>query len=184
MTQPSANDVSDLPEEPLHGSAARFLKMARGFWTGPTRRTALFWSGGALLLILCNLAVNVGLNRWNRWFFDALEKKQGESLLFAVGTLLALIVAGAAFAVAMVKFRMTLQLYWRQWLTGQLTGRWLSEQRYYRLEITNEQGLSPEYRIADDVRLATEPVVDFTIGFINATLSAVTFVGILFVVGG
>lgn len=166
------------------GSARRFLVLARGFWSGETRRTALFWSVGALLLIFCNLAVNVGLNQWNRWFFDALERKQGDTLLLASGLLLLLIIAGAAFAVAMVKFKMTLQLSWRQWLTGELLGRWLSDQRYYRLEIANDEAISPEYRIADDVRLATEPVVDFAIGFINAALAALTFVSILFVVGG
>ena len=38
--------------------------------------------------------------------------------------------------------------------------------------------------IADDLRLATDPIVEFAIGFINALASAVTFVSILFVVGG
>lgn len=190
MSQGSGDDpTAEAKQKPdeiktLEGTTRGFLSLAKGFWSGPTRRVALFWSAGALLLIFCNLAVNVGLNRWNRWFFDALERKQGDTLLLAVGVFLFLIVAGAAFAVAMVKFKMTLQLYWREWLTGEISKRWLSDQRYYRLEIANEQGLSPEYRIADDVRLATEPVVDFSIGFINAVLSAVTFVGILFVVGG
>ena len=79
---------------------------------------------------------------------------------------------------------MTLQVSWRQWLTGELLTRWLSEQRYYRLAITDEEQINPEYRIADDLRLASEPVVEFAIGFINALLAAITFVGILFWVGG
>ena len=79
---------------------------------------------------------------------------------------------------------MTLQVKWRQWLTGELLTRWLSEQRYYRLAVTDEEQINPEYRIADDLRLASEPVVEFAIGFINALLAAVTFVGILFWVGG
>ena len=50
--------------------------------------------------------------------------------------------------------------------------------------MTDEEQINPEYRIADDLRLASEPVVEFAIGFINALLAAVTFVGILFWVGG
>ena len=43
---------------------------------------------------------------------------------------------------------------------------------------------NPEYRISDDVRMATEPLVDFAIGLFTALLSASTFVGILWSVGG
>ena len=102
----------------------------------------------------------------------------------AVLVIVVLVALGAAFAVAMVRCRMTLQVKWRQWLTGEMLARWLSEQRYYRLAVTDEEQINPEYRIADDLRLASEPVVEFAIGFINALLAAVTFVGILFWVGG
>ena len=30
--------------------------------------------------MFANLAVNVGINRWNKWFFDALEHKDGSAL--------------------------------------------------------------------------------------------------------
>jgi vitamin B12/bleomycin/antimicrobial peptide transport system ATP-binding/permease protein len=168
----------------IEASARSFLRFASGFWSGPTRRVALTWSVGALLLIFANLLVNVGLNRWNRWFFDALERKDGATLVTSVGAFLILIVVGAGFAVAMVKCRMTLQVRWREWITQELTARWLGQQRFYRLAITDEAQMNPEYRLAEDVRLASEPVVEFVIGFINALLAAATFVGILFVVGG
>lgn len=137
-----------------------------------------------MVLVFANLAVNVGINRWNKWFFDALERKDGTTLWTAVIVIVVLVALGAAFAVAMVWCRMTLQVKWRQWLTGEMLARWLSEQRYYRLAVTDEEQINPEYRIADDLRLASEPVVEFAVGFINALLAAVTFVGILFWVGG
>jgi putative ATP-binding cassette transporter len=141
-------------------------------------------TAAAFALVLTNLAVNVGINQWNRWFFDALERKDGSTLSLAIITIVALIAAGAASAVAMIRCRMTLQVRWRQWLTGDLLKRWLSDQRYYRLAVSDEEQINPEYRIADDLRLASEPVIEFAIGFINATLVALAFVGILFWVGG
>jgi vitamin B12/bleomycin/antimicrobial peptide transport system ATP-binding/permease protein len=155
-----------------------FLRRALGSWSGPELRTAWFWSIAALLVLFANLAVNVGYNRWNKWFFDALERKDTDTLVSATFVGLVLVVVGAGYAVLMTRCRMTLQVKWRQWLT-RILQRWLSEQGYYRLAITDEQQMNPEYRIAEDMRLASEPVVDFTIGFINALLSAVTFVGIL-----
>ena len=182
--RPTATDASQVVQ-PINGpSAWAFLKFAKGFWSGPTRRAAWIWSAGALLLVFANLLVNVGLNRWNRWFYDALERKDGSTLLSAVAVFIVLIILGAGLAVAMVKCRMTLQVRWREWITGTLTARWLSEQRFYRLAITDEAQINPEYRLAEDVRLASEPVVEFVIGFINALLAAITFVSILFIVGG
>ena len=179
MTQPTLAAASERPF-----SARLFLARASGFWQGPNSRSAWLWTAGALALVFANLAINVGINRWNKWFFDALERKDGSTLAAAVVVIVVLILVGAAFAVAMVWCRMTLQVKWRQWLTGQALERWLSEQRYYRLAVTDEEQMNPEYRIADDLRLASEPVVEFAIGFINAVLAAVTFVGILFWVGG
>lgn len=166
------------------GGTRKFFSRALGFWTGAERRTAWFWTGAALALLLANLVVNIGINRWNKWFFDALEAKDADTLLLALMTIVGLVAVGAAFAVGMVRCRMTLQVKWRQWLTGHLLSRWLADQRYYRLAITDEDQLNPEYRIADDVRMATEPVVEFAAGFVNALLSAIAFVSILFVVGG
>jgi len=165
-------------------SAISFWTMARGFWSGEPSRTAWFLTASVLTILLCNLAVNIGLNRWNRWFFDALERKDGPTLFNAGLALIALIALGATFAVAMVRAKMTLQVRWRQWVTERLLDRWLSDQRYYKLAISDGSATSPESRITDDVRLATEPVVDCVAGFINSILCAVTFVGILFVVGG
>ena len=173
-----------LPPVPLASSAAAFLKRSAVFWSGSERSTAWFWTLGALGLIFANLAVNVGINRWNKSFFDALEKKDGSALFSSIVTITVLIAVGAGCAVAMVRCRMTLQVKWRQWLTGDVLNKWLSEQRYYRLAVTDENQINPEYRIADDLRMASEPVVEFVIGFVNALLVAVTFVGILFWVGG
>ena len=66
-----------LPPVPFSSSAAAFLKRSVVFWSGSERSTAWFWTLGALGLIFANLAVNVGINRWNKSFFDALEKTHG-----------------------------------------------------------------------------------------------------------
>jgi putative ATP-binding cassette transporter len=179
----SATSAAAAPVQ-RNSSATVFLRHALGYWKGPQLRTAWALTITALALVLTNLAVNVGINQWNRWFFDALERKDGSTLSLAVITIVALIAAGAASAVAMIRCRMTLQVRWRQWLTGDLLKRWLSDQRFYRLAVTDEEQINPEYRIADDLRLASEPVIEFAIGFINATLVALAFVGILFWVGG
>jgi putative ATP-binding cassette transporter len=162
----------------------KFLRMARGFWSGETKREAWLLTGGVLVFVILNLAAALGVNRWNRYFFDALDKKEVERVWLGVGLILALAVFSAASQVGLVHMRMRLQLRWRQWLTRHLIRRWLSERRFYQLTIVTGEGSNPEFRIADDARLAIEPLVEFVNGLLNAILAALAFIGVLWAVGG
>jgi putative ATP-binding cassette transporter len=164
--------------------ARSFFRMARGFWQGETKRRAWLLTLGVLAFALANLAAALGVNRWNKFFFDALEQKNVASVFLGVGIVLALAVASAAASVGLVHMRMRLQLRWRQWLTGHLVRRWLGERRFYQLNIIGGDASNPEFRIADDTRLAIEPLVDFVNGLMNAVLAAAAFIGVLWVVGG
>lgn len=166
------------------GFARAFFRLSQGFWQGETRRQAWLLTIGVLALVLLTLVAQLGINQWNRFFYDAIEKKNAAGVLQGVGLILGLALLAAAVAVALVQVRMRLQLRWRQWLTRALIGRWLAERRFYQLTIVGGEGTNPEYRIADDTRLAVEPLVDFTIGILNAILAAVAFIGVLWVVGG
>src|SRR5262249_29356709 len=80
--------------------------------------------------------------------------------------------------------RMTTQRHWRAWLTDHMLDRWIRSGRYYQLNLISGDHQNPEYRIADDVRIATEAPVDFAAGVLSAVLSAVTFIVVLWTIGG
>ncbi len=171
--------------EPSPGRTARaFFRISGGYWKGRTRRRAWFLSGAVLALVLTNVGVALLINRWNKFFFDALEKKDVSNVGLGIFIVLGLALAAAAVAVATVHARMRLQLAWRKWLTHSLIERWLSDRRFYQLTIVAGEGAHPEFRIADDVRLAVEPLVDFAIGLANAILAAAAFFGVLWLVAG
>ena len=164
--------------------ARKFLLFSGGFWRGGTRNVAI---GLTLLLALglvLRLAVDVSVNRWNRWFFDALERRDAHSAGIAVLAFLVLVMAAAAVGVIIVVMRERLQVRWREWFTARLLDRWLARHAFYRLGLVSTDVANPEYRISDDVRMATEPLVDFAIGLFTALLAFVTFIGILWSVGG
>jgi vitamin B12/bleomycin/antimicrobial peptide transport system ATP-binding/permease protein len=164
--------------------ARAFFRMARGFWTGTRKRQAWFLTLGVLAFALANLAAALGVNRWNKFFFDSLEQKNVAAVFLGVGIVLCLAIASAAASVGLVHMRLRLQLRWRQWLTGYLVKRWLGERRFYQLNIVGGDASNPEFRIADDTRLAIEPLVDFVNGLTNAALAAAAFIGVLWAVGG
>ncbi len=166
------------------GSFRQYWKLAGGYWQGPTRRQAWMLTFATIALVVANIAVQYGVNRWNKFFFNALEKKEANIVLSAIGLFAVLAVAWAAISVAQLIARMKLQVYWRRWLSERLAVRWLGDQRFYRLSIAAPDLDAPEFRIADDARIATEPVVDFGSGIMNAVLTAVVFFAVLWTVGG
>ena len=164
--------------------AREFFLTALGFWRGRTRLRA--WALTVLVLVFAGaqLGALVGINAWQRLFFDALERKVVADVLGAVAWVPAIVVAYAVSLSGVVVSRMLLQVSWRRWLTLHLAGWWIADQRYYRMTLVDEDQSAPEFRIAEDVRLAVEPLVEFALGLITAVLTAVTFAAILWQVAG
>ena len=79
---------------------------------------------------------------------------------------------------------MSIQRRWRTWLTTSVISRWLANGRYYQLNLVGGDHKNPEYRIAEDLRVATDSPVDFVAGVTSAFLSASTFIVVLWTIGG
>ena len=162
----------------------RFWKSAAEFWGKRGERLSWVLSGALLLIILLNLATSFGMNLWNREIFDALEKRDSETVLFLSMLYFPLLVASVFLSITQVYARMTTQRRWRAWLNNHLIDRWFRNGRYYQLNLVSGDHKNPEYRIADDVRVATEAPVDFVTGMTTAVLSAATFIVVLWTIGG
>jgi putative ATP-binding cassette transporter len=180
LEQPHA-DAGELKRRYL---LRRFWKSAAGFWGKRGERLAWVLSGALLLIILLNLATSYGMNLWNREIFDALEKRDSETVLFLSMLYFPLLVASVSLSVTQVYARMTTQRRWRAWLNNHLIDRWFRNGRYYQLNLVGGDHKNPEYRIADDVRVAAEAPVDFVTGMTTAVLSAATFIVVLWTIGG
>ena len=161
----------------------RFALLAFGFWRGRTRIKAWGFTVGLFLALLLNLAVAVAVNGWNKLFFDALQYKNEQRIVFSIFLVLVLAVLSALTVALLQQVRMRLQLRWREWLTKTLVRRWMERRRFYQLSILDLVD-NPEARMAEDGRLAIELFVDFTAGVTNAVLTAASFVGVLWFIGG
>ncbi|MBX3548679.1 MAG: ABC transporter ATP-binding protein/permease [Xanthobacteraceae bacterium] len=162
----------------------RFWMSAKGFWGRNGDNYA--WGLVALLLaiVAAQVYIQYQINVWNRAIFDALEQKNAGVVAWQALIFAPLALGSIALAVAIVYARMTTQIRWRKWLTNHLIDRWLEHGRYFHLNLMEGDHKNPEYRISEDVRISTEAPVDFTVGVVSAFLSAATFVGVLWFVGG
>ena len=169
------------------------------------------WKARGLLAAI--IALNLGavymlvqINEWNRTFYDALQNKDAAVFWTQLGrfTYLAMIF----IAIAVYRFYLTqlLQLRWRAWMTRHLMGRWLQGHAFYRMELgryaapsapgdaaITPNGLpapgqrvpdNPDQRLQEDVNLFTTQTIDLSMGLLNAVVTLVSFVGILWSLSG
>jgi putative ATP-binding cassette transporter len=150
-----------------------------------------WWAWGLLIvLIMLNLGsvyISVRINIWNRDFFNAIQKFnwpafKHQFIVFGILATTAIIVT-----VYQIYLQQMLQIRWRRWLTKQYLNTWLDERAYYRLQLQDGGTDNPDQRIADDLDLFTRhslALVIGTSGFLNAGVTLVSFLGILWTLSG
>jgi putative ATP-binding cassette transporter len=178
-TTPTGEDAGD-----RRHLLRRFWRSAGGFWGRQGSRLAWALGAALVLIVLLLLAASYGMNIWHRVIFDALQVKDSSTVLLLSALYLPLLAGSVALSIMSVWVRMTLQRRWRGWLNTLLIDRWLRNGRHYQLDLVRGAPGNPEYRIADDVRIATEAPVELATGLTSSVLSVATFIAVLWTVGG
>ena len=169
---------------------------ARKVWalTVPYFRSEERWKARGLLLAIVVLNLGsvymlVQINEWNRLFYDALEKR--DQAVFWEQLARFTYLAFGFIIIAVYKFYLTqlFEVRWRAWLTGQYLARWLAGKAFYRMELARYSGAgaspdNPDQRIQEDLNLFTSYTVGLTMGLLNAVVTLVSFVGILWGLSG
>ena len=137
----------------------RFWATSSGYWRRGGERSAWVLTSGLFVLILLNLGITYEVNVWNRTMFDALEQRDSTQVLLEGIIYFPLMAISIGLGVLGVYARMTIQRLWRAWLNRRLLDRWLANSRYYQLNLLKGDHANPEYRLAEDLRLATEALI-------------------------
>jgi putative ATP-binding cassette transporter len=69
-------------------------------------------------------------------------------------------------------------------MTDRYLQEWLSQRTYYRMQLTGKQTDNPDQRISEDMKLFVDDSLSLSLGFLNAAVTLVSFVGILWVLSG
>ena len=173
----------------------RVVKLAMPYFQSDQK-----WQARGLLLaiVLLNLAtvyMAVQFNDWNGVFYDALQNKD-EPVFWKQLTRFTYLAFGS-IVIVVYKFYLTqvLEMRWRQWMTTYYLQRWLSNQTFYKLELTRfakSAGTdlntlntdNPDQRISEDVNQFTTQTISLCMGLLNSVVTLVSFVGILWGLSG
>lgn len=168
-----------------------------GALAAPYFRSEEKWKARLLLvaIVLLNLGtvyMAVQFNDWYRVFYDALEKRDQLVFWQQMGRFTYL--AFGAIIIAVYKFYLTqlLQMRWRAWMTRDYLRRWLSHHAFYKMELArysaktdiNASPDNPDQRIQEDVQSFTTSTITLSMGLLNAVVTLVSFVGLLWVQSG
>jgi putative ATP-binding cassette transporter len=124
-------------------------------------------------------------NDWNRVFYDALQNRDAEVFWKQLGVFGML--ATCFIVVAVYRFYLTqlLEMRWRAWMTRDYLQRWLSHPVFYSLELQAQLGTdNPDQRIQEDVQQFTADTVGLSLGLLDATVTLLSFIGILWSLSG
>jgi len=186
--------MTDTPNTPPPQKFSAFMKRVWAL-SAPYFRSDEKWKARGLLaaIVLLNLAsvyMLVLLNEWNRVFYDALQNKDQAVFWQQLGRFTYL--AFALIVIAVYRFYLTqlLQVRWRAWMTADYLKRWLADHAFYSLELARFSGKpeatsdNPDQRIQEDINLFTTYTVSLSMGLLNAVVTLVSFVGILWGLSG
>jgi len=173
----------------------RVIKLAMPYFQSDQK-----WQARGLLLaiVALNLAtvyVAVKFNDWNGVFYDALQAKNETVFWQQMGVFSYLAFGGIVIAVYKFYLTQILEMRWRKWMTSYYLQRWLSNQTFYKLELTRftkSEGVgtnaintdNPDQRISEDVNQFTTQTISLCMGLLNSVVTLVSFVGILWGLSG
>lgn len=186
--------TTDAPATPAPQKFSAFVKRVWAL-SAPYFRSDEKWKARGLLaaIVLLNLAsvyMLVLLNEWNRVFYDALQNKDQAVFWQQLGRFTYL--AFVLIIIAVYRFYLTqlLQVRWRAWMTADYLKRWLADHAFYSLELARFSGRpeatsdNPDQRIQEDINLFTTYTVSLSMGLLNAVVTLISFVGILWGLSG
>ncbi len=162
---------------------SRFWRSASQCWQQQKAR-AIGLAALLVVLVLLQLLVQLLLNLWNRNFFDALGRKDAHTLWIQAQWFVPLAAMSIVLASASVWGRMTAQRSWREALTRKVIAKWLENDRFRHLDHLAKGSENPEYRIAFDIRMATDAPIDFAVALLSSVLTSITFFIVLWTIGG
>ncbi|HEY7051833.1 MAG TPA: ABC transporter ATP-binding protein/permease [Mycobacterium sp.] len=188
----------------------QFWRITRDYFTGPDRVSVWLWLGGLLLLVIVSVRLTVLFSYQARDLATSIQIAvqgmaannaavkdsgvQGFWTSLLVFSLLAVIFIARLMLDIFAMQRFILR--WRAWLTDRLTGDWLDGKAYYRSRFIDDTIDNPDQRIQSDIDIFTTgtgplpniptntTTTTFLFGAVNAVVSVVSFIPILWNLSG
>jgi putative ATP-binding cassette transporter len=158
--------------------------LLRPYWTSEERRSAWLLLIANIVLTLAMVYMTVLFNQWYNLFYNTLQDKAKAEFFHQIGRFCVLATIYIVIGVYRIYLNQMLQIRWRRWLTDRYLKDWLADRNYYRMQLKGDGTDNPDQRIAEDFKLFVDESLTLGLGFLNATVTLGSFVGILWLLSG
>lgn len=163
------------------GAIGQLVSLLRALARSSERRSVSSISIGIVIVVCTTTVGQIRLNVWQGRFYDALEQKDLPAFAHQLLVFLVVVSILLVLAVTQTYLHELLKVKLREWLTRDLLDEWLLPGRAHRLQFAGEIGVNPDQRIQEDARHLTELSAALSVGFLQATLLLLSFLGVLWV---
>lgn len=159
-----------------------FVSIARAFFIQSRhRRRACTYLAITLAFALAVGGVQVLMSYAGRDFMTAISQKNFDGYWIALYWYLGTFVLAVPIGVYYRWMEERLGLMWRESLSEHLIERYFNNRAYYRLR-GGDAVDNPDQRIGEDVRLFTTKSLTFFLIMLNATVTVIAFIGVLWTI--
>ncbi|CAN5591740.1 ABC transporter ATP-binding protein/permease [soil metagenome] len=161
----------------------RLYAIAKPFWVSSQKGRGIALLCGVLVLLFGISAVNVYVNYIAGRFATALQARDVGHYYVYLFTYAGALVAATPIIIYYQFLRTKLSLVWRRWLSQHLIGRYFANRAYYK--ISSDPTIdNPDERLTQDVETFCNSAVGLSIAVLDAVITVVSFVGVLYTISG
>lgn len=169
----------------MHNSIFRNLfKLIGPYFSSKDRVKASALLITIISLNLLSVFITVKINAWQGRFYNSIQDKNFPSFKIELQWFGVLAACFILVVVYRIYLQQMLEIKWRTWMTDSFLKRWLDNKVYYLLEVGTTKSDNPDQRIADDLKLFAGDTLTLFMGLLNATVTLISFIGILWLLSG
>lgn len=186
--QPKRSDNENMAaEEKLKFSKdffRHFWALFKPYFTSEEKWIAAGLLGISLICTVVGVRATVGMNEFNKNFFDALQHFDHQALINSLKDFAKVLVVSIIAYGYGIYFNGLLSVRWRRWMTKQYLDKWLHNHNHYRAQLGHLQVDNPDQRISDDADMF--PAITLIIIFLvfNSILTLGSFGYVLWHLSG
>ncbi|QSA97759.1 ABC transporter ATP-binding protein/permease [Methylococcus sp. EFPC2] len=181
MAPSSPQDHSAANKASFRKTCRQLWIISKAFFKSERRHRAFRFFFALLALALCVGGAQVVMSYVARDFMTAIARKDVPAYWFSLWRYLGTLALAVPLGVYYRWTEERLAVLWREWTAQHLIRRYFYNRAYYRL-----RGLAsidnPDQRISEDVRNFTLDSLAFLLILLNATVTVVVFIGVLWAI--
>ena len=179
----ATGEEPDEKRQTLKDTFRQFRVISKAFFASERRRRARGYLITLLLLALTVGAVQILMSYAGRDFMNAIEHKKPDDYWRALRWYLCTFAMAVPVGVYYRWVEERLALLWREWMAQHLVKRYFNNRAYFRL-LGSDSVDNPDQRISEDVRNFTINSLAFLLIILNAVVTLVSFISVLWMISG